>query len=82
MGQAKCSDRFLHGGPHIGIVEKRSTPIGVGGGEIGATRNRGATIIRRDGIIPPMIGEDAGLTLANYPLVPTLRATAHSASIR
>jgi len=58
MGQSKCSDRFPQGGSHIGIGEKRSAPIGVGGGEIGATRNMGATIIRRDGIIPPMIGYD------------------------
>ena len=38
--------------------------IGVCGGEIGATRNMGATIIRRDGIIPPMIGADTRPTLA------------------
>jgi len=52
------------GGPHIGIGEKRSVPIGVGGGEIGATRSMGATIMRRDGIIPPMIGADTRRTLA------------------
>jgi len=39
------------GGSHIGIAEKRSAPIGVVGGEIGATRNMGATIIKRDGIM-------------------------------
>jgi len=63
MGQKKCSDRFPQGEPHIGIGEKRSEPIGVGGGEIGATRNMGATIIRR-GIVPPMSGADTRRTLA------------------
>jgi hypothetical protein len=63
-------------------VRNGRAPIGVGGGEIAATRNVGATIIRREGIIPPMIGEDTRRTLANYPLVPTLSATTHSASVR
>lgn len=66
MGQTKCSDRFLQGGPHIGIGEKRSVPLGVGGGEISATRNMGGTILRRDGIIPPMIGADTRPTLAEF----------------
>ncbi len=30
-GSTKCSDRFAQGRPHIGIGEKRSGPIGVGG---------------------------------------------------
>ncbi len=70
------------GGPHIGIGEKTSGADRCGGEEIGTTRNMGATIIRCDGIRALMIGADTRRTLANYPLVPTLRATAYSASVR
>jgi hypothetical protein len=62
--RGQANDRFADGGPHIGIGQKCSAPIGVGGGEIGATRNMGATITRRDGIIPLMIGGDTRRTLA------------------
>jgi len=64
MDQSKYCDRFPQGESDIGIGKKRPVPIGVGGGERGATRNMGATIVRRDGIVPLMIGADTRPTLA------------------
>ena len=56
MGRTKRSDRFSQGRAHIEIGEKGLAPIGVDGEEIGATWHMGATVIRHDGIIPPMNG--------------------------
>jgi hypothetical protein len=64
MGQRKRCDRFPQGRAHIRIGEKRLTPIGVAGEEIGATRHMGATVIRHHGIIPPMSGAGTRATLA------------------
>ncbi len=64
MGQRSVPNASRRAGPHIDIGEKRPVPIGVVGGEIGASRNMGATIVRRDGIIPPMIGADTRPTRA------------------